>query len=50
MTDGVSPAIKIRGLTKAFGHHLAIDEITLEVPQGADYGFFGPNGALRSQF
>ncbi len=48
MTDGASPAIEIRGLTRAFGDHLAIDDITLDVPRGAVYGFLGPNGAGKS--
>ena len=38
-------AISCRGLTKRYGQVLALDRLELEVPQGALFGFLGPNGA-----
>jgi lantibiotic transport system ATP-binding protein len=49
MTAGVAtPAIRTRGLTKAFGTHQAVAGIDLEVPTGAVYGFLGPNGSGKT--
>jgi ABC-2 type transport system ATP-binding protein len=42
------PAIEMRGLSKVFGTNLALDNVTLSVPQGSVYGFLGPNGAGKS--
>jgi ABC-2 type transport system ATP-binding protein len=41
-------AIEIRGVTKAFGTHTAVDDVSLEVPEGAIYGFIGPNGSGKT--
>ena len=38
----------INRLTKQFGSHKAVDEITLSVRQGEIYGFLGPNGAGKT--
>lgn len=43
-----APAIRTRGLTKAFGGHEAVAGIDLEVPAGAVYGFLGPNGSGKT--
>jgi ABC-2 type transport system ATP-binding protein len=43
-----SAAIRVRGLTKAFGRRLAVDNATFEVPRGAVAGFIGPNGAGKT--
>jgi ABC-2 type transport system ATP-binding protein len=40
--------LRIHGLTKRYGATLAIDGLTLEVPQGACYGLVGPNGSGKS--
>lgn len=42
------PAIKVRGLTKAFGGHLAVDGLSFTVKAGECYGLLGPNGAGKS--
>jgi ABC-2 type transport system ATP-binding protein len=42
------PAIVARGLSKRFGHLLAVDHLDLEVPKAAIYGFLGPNGSGKS--
>ncbi len=41
-------AIKVQGLTKSFGNHLALRGIDLEVGQGESVVIFGPNGAGKT--
>jgi len=41
-------AIELRGVTKTFGHTVAVDDLDLEVPRGAVYGFIGPNGSGKT--
>ena len=41
-------AIEIRGVSKTFGHHLAVNDVSLEVPRGSIYGFIGPNGSGKT--
>jgi branched-chain amino acid transport system ATP-binding protein len=41
-------AIEIRGVTKSFGDHIAVDDLTLDVPEGSIYGFIGPNGSGKT--
>lgn len=41
-------AIQISGVTKTFGETKAVDDLTLTVPQGAVYGFIGPNGSGKT--
>jgi ABC-2 type transport system ATP-binding protein len=41
-------AIKTVGLTRRFGSHVAVNEVGLEVPRGAVYGFLGPNGSGKT--
>src|SRR6187200_3469807 len=41
-------AIDIRGISKTFGTHRAVDDVSLEVPEGSIYGFIGPNGSGKS--
>ena len=40
--------IEIQGLTKAFGHHLALRGIDLKIRQGEKVAIFGPNGAGKT--
>ncbi|QBF45940.1 ABC transporter ATP-binding protein [Janibacter limosus] len=48
MTTEIAPAVQLRGLTKRFGDHVAVDGIDLTVPAGTFYGIVGPNGAGKS--
>jgi ABC-2 type transport system ATP-binding protein len=41
-------AIAIRNVTKRFGDHTAVDDLTLTVPRGSVYGFIGPNGSGKT--
>ena len=41
-------AIEIRGLTKSYGKHRGVKNISLEVKAGDIFGFLGPNGAGKS--
>jgi ABC-2 type transport system ATP-binding protein len=41
-------AIQIEGVTKAFGAHVAVSDLSLEVPEGTIYGFIGPNGSGKT--
>lgn len=40
--------IEISHLTKKYGKHVAVDDLTLNIESGKIYGFLGPNGAGKS--
>ena len=40
--------IKLTGLTRKFNGFTAVDNLNLEIPAGAMYGFLGPNGAGKT--
>lgn len=40
--------LKINNITKIFGNHKAVDELTLEIPNRSLYGFLGGNGAGKT--
>lgn len=40
--------IEINHLTKKFGKHVAVDDLSLTIEPGRIYGFLGPNGAGKS--
>jgi ABC-2 type transport system ATP-binding protein len=42
------PAVVIDRVTKTFGQHTAVDDLSLEVPEGTVYGFIGPNGSGKT--
>ncbi|MDX2035844.1 MAG: ATP-binding cassette domain-containing protein [Isosphaeraceae bacterium] len=42
------PAVEIHEVTKTFGSHTAVDDLSLEVPEGTIYGFIGPNGSGKT--
>lgn len=41
-------AIRIDGVTKRYGHIVAVDNLTLNIAPGEVFGFLGPNGAGKS--
>jgi ABC-2 type transport system ATP-binding protein len=45
---GTRPAIVARGLTRDFPGVRALDDLTLDVPRGAIFGFLGRNGAGKT--
>lgn len=42
------PAVRMHGLTKDFGGHIAVKNLTLDIPRGSFYGIVGPNGAGKT--
>jgi ABC-2 type transport system ATP-binding protein len=42
--------IRTTNLVKCYGDTLALDNLSLEVPQGAVFGLLGPNGAGKTTF
>ena len=40
--------VEIKNLTKVYGNHRAVDDLTITVEEGQIYGFLGPNGAGKS--
>ncbi|WP_039794682.1 ABC transporter ATP-binding protein [Nocardia araoensis] len=45
MADSI---VVTRGLTKRYGEHTAVDDVTMSVGYGEIYGFLGPNGAGKT--
>ena len=44
----VTPIIETEGLTKLFGNHRGIEDVTIAVGAGEVFGFLGPNGAGKT--
>ncbi len=40
--------ISISNLTRKFNGHVAVNDLCLEIPKGAMFGFLGPNGAGKT--
>lgn len=40
--------LKVDNVSKAYTNHLALDNVSLEVPTGTIYGLLGPNGAGKT--
>ncbi len=47
-SDNLSLAIATDGLTKFYGRHRGVEDISLEVRTGEVFGFLGPNGSGKS--
>jgi ABC-2 type transport system ATP-binding protein len=41
-------AIDVHGLTKRFGSHTVVHDLSMQVPRGIIYGFLGPNGSGKT--
>lgn len=48
MSMGEAPALRLSGLHKVFGRHVAVNHVDLVVPAGAFFGLVGPNGAGKT--
>lgn len=46
--NNITNVVEINGVTKTFGQHVAVDDLTLTVPSGSIYGFIGPNGSGKT--
>ena len=42
------PALELNNLTRRFGDFVAVNNVSLQIKQGAIYGFLGPNGSGKS--
>ncbi len=42
------PVLITHGLTRAYGRHLALDQVSITVPRGEIYGLIGRNGAGKT--
>ena len=47
-TTVATPAVHVRGLRKAYGTHVVLDGIDLDVPEGTVFALLGPNGAGKT--
>src|SRR5262245_3087405 len=44
----MSSAVVLDQVTKSFGSHVAVRDLSLQVPTGSIYGFIGPNGSGKT--
>lgn len=44
----MSNLLKVENVSKRYANHLALDNVSLEVPEGKVYGLLGPNGAGKT--
>jgi ABC-2 type transport system ATP-binding protein len=47
-SEGIPPAVRARGLAKAFGPIRAVDDVTFDLAPGRIYGLLGPNGSGKT--
>jgi ABC-2 type transport system ATP-binding protein len=47
-TNTTTPVMRLDQLTKRYGDHVAVDNLSVEVPPGVVAGFIGPNGAGKT--
>lgn len=48
MTIPPSPVVQIDNVSKSYGNHIAVSDLSLAVPPGSLYGFIGPNGSGKT--
>lgn len=44
----MEPILKLENVVKAYDKHLAVDQVSFEVPKGSIFGLLGPNGAGKT--
>ena len=44
----MSNLLEVHKVVKKYGHHVALNEVSLNVPKGSIYGLLGPNGAGKT--
>jgi len=44
----MSFAVALEDVTKSFGSHVAVDGLSLQIPERVIYGFIGPNGSGKT--
>lgn len=44
----MNPIIDIKNISKSFGEHQALNDVSLSVPEGSIFGLLGPNGAGKT--
>jgi ribosome-dependent ATPase len=42
------PVARIAGVTQAYGHVVALDDVSIDIPAGGMVGFIGPDGVGKS--
>jgi heme exporter protein A len=47
-TERAEPALRLKGLGRAYGEHVALRDVSLELEQGRTLVVFGPNGAGKT--
>ncbi len=40
--------IELQNITKSYENHVAVDDLSLQIPKGSIYGFIGPNGSGKT--
>ena len=45
---GLPPVIRVSGISKRYGAHTAVDDVSFDVGQGEIFGLIGPNGAGKT--
>ncbi|HVA42502.1 MAG TPA: ABC transporter ATP-binding protein [Acidimicrobiales bacterium] len=48
MAEAIEPVISLRGVTKAFGSHTVLSDVTFDVPKGKTTAILGPSGTGKS--
>ncbi|HUZ43318.1 MAG TPA: ATP-binding cassette domain-containing protein [Acidimicrobiales bacterium] len=48
MAESIEPVISLRGVTKAFGSHTVLSDVTFDVPKGKTTAILGPSGTGKS--
>lgn len=50
MSNQLTPALRVKGLTRLFGGVAAVNDVDLQLQRGESLGVIGPNGAGKSTF